>query len=287
MQQSVVFSSMISPVALPPPCRATEPQIAKSPNIYEIEDTDTYSSVVYVPPNKKIDSLPLIVLLHGAGNNQHSALYEFTNFGSSSPPGDHTQLPLALLSKNQAPSSLADNFVVVAPYVGKGKQGSLYDEPRTKILAFIKWVCRFMEEEYSLSINRQKISLFGFSEGATLAVELATTHLFNAVVLASYGFTGILPKLALERLRGVPMWVFHSTEDDVYSIECSKRLIENLITNYQGDTDVFDVREIVKFTKLKPLERTNDGSSDLGREHIRSALIASRSSEVFEWLLRQ
>ena len=40
LQQSIVFSSMIAPVALPPPCRATEPQIAKSPNIYEIEDTD-------------------------------------------------------------------------------------------------------------------------------------------------------------------------------------------------------------------------------------------------------
>ena len=174
--------------------------------------------------------------------------------------------------------------MVVAPYVGKDKQGSLYDEPRSKILAFITWFCRFMEEERSLSINRQKISLFGFSEGATLAVELATIRLFSAVVLASYGFTGILPKLALERLRGVPMWVFHSTEDDVYSIECSKRLIENLVTNYQGETDVFDVRDIVKFTKLKP---PIEGSSDLGREHIRSALIASQSSEVFIWLLRQ
>ena len=68
LQKSIVFWGMVTPV--PPSCRANESQVAKSPNIYEIEDPDTYSSVVYVPPNKKFDSLPLIVLLHGAGNNQ-------------------------------------------------------------------------------------------------------------------------------------------------------------------------------------------------------------------------
>jgi predicted esterase len=257
----------------------------------EIEDPDTYSAVVYIPPKTKkrgTESLRLIVLLHGAGNNQNSALYEFTNLGSAnSRPGDHTQLPLALLANNQAPELLADNFVVVAPYVGKGTPGSLYNEPRKKLISFVKWFRRWAEEEQSISINPQKISLFGFSEGATLAVELATTRLFNAIILASYGFTGTLPKLAIERLQGVPTWVFHSIGDDVYDIQCSKRLVESLMI-FQGGTDVFDVGDLIKFTKLRPMGgNADDGGVDRGREHVRSALVASRSEEVYLWLLRQ
>ena len=80
--------------------------------VLEIEDPNTYSAVVYVPRAKtkgssqqKITEFPLLVVLHGAGNNQHSAMYEFTNAGSSpaSPPGDHTNLPPYLLSREQAP----------------------------------------------------------------------------------------------------------------------------------------------------------------------------------------
>ena len=143
--------------------------------VLEIEDPNTYSAVVYVPRAKTkgssqqiITEYPLLVVLHGAGNNQHSAIYEFTNAGSpASPPGDHTNLPPYLLSREQAPNSLSDNFVVVAPYVGKGKVGSLYDEPRSKILSFIKWFNKWIESQRfeadgvassysSIGINRQR-----------------------------------------------------------------------------------------------------------------------------------
>ena len=283
LHQAIAFSGILAPILTVP--NLSQAQESQDPNIFEIQDPDTYSAVVYIPPKVKQTSEPfhLLVLLHGAGNNQKSAMYEFTNLGTT--PGDHTQLPLALLASGQAPASLADNFVVVAPYIGKGKQGSLYNEPRTKIISFVKWFRRWIEEEQSISIYPQKVSLFGFSEGATLAVELATTRLFNGVVIASYGFTGALPKLAIERLQGIPIWVFHSTEDDVYDIQCSKRLVESLIT-YQGGTDVFDVGDVVKFTKLKPVEKKIKGSS-VGREHVRAALVASRSDEVYSWLLRQ
>jgi predicted peptidase len=288
LHQPIAYASLMVPIARPYPCQASEPQVPNS-NVFEVQDPDTYSAVVYVPPKYQSksqstdkESLPLIVLLHGAGMNQNSALYEFTHSGSSSSaPGDHTQLPLFLLSNNQAPASLADNFVVVAPYVGKGKIGSLYNEPRTSIIAFVKWFRRYMEDQNSISINPQKVTLFGFSEGATLAVELATTRMFNALVLASYGFTGTLPRLAVERLQGLPIWVFHSEGDDIYNIECSKRLVESVMS-YQSGLDVFGVGGTIKFTKLKPNE-----SAGKGREHVRSALIASRSEEIYTWLLRQ
>ncbi|KAL9185147.1 hypothetical protein ACHAXT_002924 [Thalassiosira profunda] len=258
--------------------------------VFEIDDPETYSAVAYIPPAKKDGKpLPLLVVLHGAGNNEHSALYEFTQGPTSSgPPGDHTNLPPYLLSTNQAPSSLSEKFVVVAPYAGKGNR-SLYDEPRGKILSFVKWFngwieSQALEDGSSVAIDRSRISLFGFSEGATLAVELATTRQFNRVVVCSYGFTGVLPKMAVERLQGIPMWVFHSKADDVYPIDCSNRLVDSLIT-YEGGLDVFGVGDIVKYTKLTPPQ---DGTgSDKGREHVRAALVASKSGEVFSWLLSQ
>lgn len=251
--------------------------------IFEIHDPNSYSAVVYIPTEKatKQSSLPLLVVLHGAGVNQHSALNEFT-----APGGDHTNLPPYLLSTQQAPSSLSENFVVVAPYVGKGKR-SLYDEPRSKILSFIKWFNTYIESQSlsdgtNISINRQKVSLFGFSEGATLAVELATTRQFQGVVIASYGFTGQLPQMAIQRLQGIPIWAFHSKGDDIYDVNCSDSLVSSLLS-YEGGLDVFSVGDIIKYTKLVP--PTNNDKIEPGREHVRASLVASRSAEVFLWLL--
>lgn len=253
--------------------------------VFEVQDPNSYSAVVYIPsaPNniaKKStsSSLPLLVVLHGAGVNQHSALDEFT-----SPGGDHTNLPPYLLSTQQAPPSLSENFVVVAPYVGKGKR-SLYDEPRSKLLSFIKWFNSYIQSQTladgtHIAINRRKVSLFGFSEGATLAIELATTRQFLGVVTASYGFSGSLPRMAIERLQGVPIWAFHSRGDDIYNIQCSDRLIGSLL-EYEGGLDVFSVGDIVKYTKLVPL-----ATNEKGREHVRASLVASKDAEVYSWLL--
>jgi len=284
LDESIVVSSLLSAVVLP----NTSDANAEVSNIYEIQDPDTYSAVAYIPPlNSSKDPMvvPLMVILHGAGKNQGSALYEFTNCGSSaSPRGDHSQLPLAFLSNHQAPAALADNFVVVAPYVGRGKEGSLYDEPRAKVLSFITWFRQWVtRHQSSLRIDPEKISLFGFSEGATLAVELATTRQFHALILASYGFTGTLPRLAIERLNGVSMWVFHSEGDEIYDIDCSKRLVESLLPS--NGMDVFDRKDRIKFTKLQPMEGTTEQGR--GLEHVKSALVASRSEEVFSWLLQQ
>ena len=266
-------SNNIAQAADPPSC-------CSRGKIFEVNDPDTYSGVAYIPPIQKSSGpYPLLVVLHGAGNNQHNALYEFTD-STSTPPGDHFNLPPYLLSTNQAPSSLSDNFVVVAPYVGKGKR-SLYDEPRSNILSFIKWFNSYIESQTlddgsKIAINRQRVSLFGFSEGSTLAIELGTTRQFNGVVLCSYGFTGILPKMAIERLQGVPIWVFHSTADDVYDIKCSNQLVESLLA-YEGNT--------LKFTKLLPQQSKNGGGNGDGYEHVRSALVASQNNEVYTWLL--
>jgi predicted peptidase len=146
-----------------------------------------------------------------------------------------------------------------------------------------------------VKIDPTKISLFGFSEGSLLAVELATTHKFNAIILASYGYTGILPPKAVERLRGIPFWIFHSISDDVYNISCSDRLVNSLLAaggDEGSGTDIFDVRERIKYTRLIPSAPTKTRSREDdtiliadGREHVRTALVASASEDVYAWLL--
>mmetsp|Transcript_30891 Transcript_30891/g.55975 ORF Transcript_30891/g.55975 Transcript_30891/m.55975 type:complete len:411 (-) Transcript_30891:615-1847(-) len=322
--QSASYLSLSQPLIHPTNAQATEQKLPITRGkVFEIEDPNTFSAVVYIPPAKndgkimqqKVESFPLLVVLHGAGNNKHSALYEFTQAaaaGSSStstPPGDHTNLPPYLLSTHQAPSSLSENFVVVAPYVGKGKR-SLYDEPRGKLLSFVKWFNTWLESQStatleeeeeedgggttttntnnnSIAIDRQRVSLLGFSEGSTLAVELATTRQFNGVVLCSYGFTGVLPKMAVERLQGIPIWVFHSKGDDIYDIQCSNALVDSLIASSEGGgPDVFSVGDtIVKYTKLIPQQNGDSSGDGKGREHVRAALVASKDGEVYSWLL--
>mmetsp|Transcript_3124 Transcript_3124/g.4806 ORF Transcript_3124/g.4806 Transcript_3124/m.4806 type:complete len:359 (-) Transcript_3124:9-1085(-) len=286
IQSSTTAAGILQQLASPAVSHAAEEsnQISRG-TIFEVHDPNSYSAVVYVPGAKdgkeqaKQTSLPLLVVLHGAGVNERTAFYEFTT-----PGGDHTNLPPYLLSTHQAPPSLSENFVVVAPYVGQGKR-SLYDEPRSKILSFIKWFNTHIESQTfddgtNISINRQKVSLFGFSEGATLAVELATTRQFQGVVTASYGFTGPLPKMAIERLQGIPIWAYHSKGDDIYDVKCSDRLVESLLS-YEGGLDVFAVDNI-KYTKLIPPTKEK---VEPGKEHVRAALVASRSAEVFSWLL--
>ena len=284
LQSSTVTAALLQQLTSPViSYAAEEPTQISRGTVFEIQDPNSYSAVVYVPRAKdgakQTSPLPLLVVLHGAGVNEHSAMYEFTT-----PGGDHTNLPPYLLSTQQAPSSLSDNFVVVAPYVGQGKR-SLYDEPRSKILSFIKWFntqieSQTLDDGTNISINRQKVSLFGFSEGATLAVELATTRQFQGVVTASYGFSGTLPKMAIERLQGIPIWAFHSKGDDIYDVQCSNRLVESLLS-YDGGLDVFAVDDI-KYTKLVP---PTTEKIEPGKEHVRASLVASRSAEVFSWLL--
>ena len=67
-----------------------------------------------------------------------------------------------------------------------------------------------------VDINRIDLTrkfLFGFSDGATLGIELMTTRKFSAGVFCAYGFTGKLPPKALERLQDLPHWIFHSADD--------------------------------------------------------------------------
>ncbi len=114
-----------------------------------------------------------------------------------------------MIASGTAPQVLLDNFAVVAPY-SQGKR-SFYEEPRQKLLQFIDWVCSDAGQQAGCpKVDTNRIFLFGFSDGATEAVELLTTGQFRGGIVAAYGFTGTLPSRATDRLKDVPIWVFHS-----------------------------------------------------------------------------
>jgi len=178
----------------------------------EINDPDTYSGLVYVPKsasNNNGKKLPILFVLHGAGKNEKD-VWNLANVN-----GEHAGLIPSLLASGQAPPELYENFIVVAPY-SKDK-ASFYEEPRSKLLQFMRFaISADGGGAQGVDVNIIDLDrkfLFGFSDGATLGVEIMTTRKFAGGVFAAYGFTGRLPKLALERLKGLPMWIFHSADD--------------------------------------------------------------------------
>jgi poly(3-hydroxybutyrate) depolymerase len=99
-----------------------------------VVDPDTYQALVYEPSFTAPGKHPLLIVLHGAGGNRQDA------WALADPVGEHAGLAPSLLATGAAPAALSDNFVVVAPYCGEGRR-SFYEEPRSKLLHFVDWVC--------------------------------------------------------------------------------------------------------------------------------------------------
>lgn len=211
--------------ALPRQVGAKNVDVTGGGRLFEINDPQTYSAIVYTP--KYTDSqqgkekYPVLFILHGAGKNEKD-VWNLANV-----KGEHSGLAPSLLQEGKAPVELYDNFIVITPY-SKGKK-SFYEEPRSKLLQFMSWSIRCdgggAQGIDCDRIDREKTYLFGFSDGATLGIELMTTGKFGAGIFAAYGFTGTLPQLALERLKGTPLWIFHSKDDGKHLERCTLLIV--------------------------------------------------------------
>lgn len=231
-----------------------------------VRDPKTYSAVTFTPNSMNEAPKPLLVVLHGAGKNDKDA-WALTDIR-----GEHAGLVPSLIATNSAPSELTENFVVVAPY-SQGKR-SFYEEPRSKLLDFVRWFCSEAGRKSGCPpCDSDRIYLFGFSDGATVAVELATTRMFRAVAIAAYGFSGTLPDLALDRLRGVPFWVFHSQDDVIFPVQYSDKLVSTL--RRSGDSS------LIRYTRY---ERDQEGFTGDVKGHS-VGITASKLGEMYSWML--
>ncbi|GMH98617.1 hypothetical protein TrVE_jg11944 [Triparma verrucosa] len=223
----------------------------------EIVDPASYSGLAYVP--NKNDKPPLLVVLHGAGENT----LPISNLASIT--GEHAGLPPSLIASARAPRELLDNFAVVAPY--SAKKVSFYEDPRSRLLSFITYA------QKELGTDPLNTFLLGFSDGATVALELATTKRFRAVVLCSSGFSGSLPQAALDLLQTTSFWVFHSADDVIFPPTSSDRLVQSLKS--VGDPDR------VKYTRF---ERDPEDLPARVRGHS-TGITASKTPATYKWLL--
>jgi len=235
-------------------------------DLVEVSDPQTFSALSYAPPGSAGRKLPLLVVLHGAGRNDRTA-WDLAELG-----GEHGGLVPSLIASGRAPVELTDNFAVVAPY-SAGK-ASFYEEPRRKLIQFVDWVCSEAGRQAGCpDVDPKRIFLFGFSDGATAGVELMTTKRFAGGVFAAYGFTGDLPTLAAQRLRDIPIWMFHSADDVIFPVKCSDKLVKTLRS--AGSQDV------VRYTRY---EKDQEGFTGSVRGHS-TGITASRQPEIYTWML--
>ena len=230
-----------------------------------VTDPATYTALAYAPPGKK--KPPLVVVLHGAGENARDV------WNLADIQGEHRGLAPSLLAAGAAPPSLAENFAVVAPY--SAGRLSLYGDPRSKMLAFVDWVLSDAGRAAGCpDADPSRVFLFGFSDGATEAVELLTTRRFAGGVVCSYGFTGTLPAAAVSRLADVPVWAFHSADDAIFDVANSDRLVASLRRG--------GARDVVRYTRYDSDPENVAGSA---RGHT-CGISASKLPEVYDWMLQ-
>jgi predicted peptidase len=298
--------------------------IVKGGTLTEVNDPQTYPALVYQPEpkptpdleegvvastnnmnNNNNNKLPVLVVLHGAGKN------ELDVWNLADIRGEHAGLIPSLLASGKAPPELYENFIVIAPYsIGKA---SFYDEPRSKLLQCIRWACDSHTTSTAspqqgsgngtTSTNKDiksvtvqgidtdrmdlsRVYLFGFSDGATLGIELMTTRKFAAGIFAAYGFTGKLPKLALERMQDLPMWIFHSQDDVIFPVKCSDQLVKdlramNINSNTNANTGKGNDTSIVRYSRF---QQDQEGFTGSVKGHS-TGITASRNPEVYKWLL--
>ena len=243
-----------------------------------IHDPESYSALSYSPPpppppttsNERPPPPPLIVVLHGAGKNDLDILQDLAD-----PRGEHAGLIPSLIESGQAPTELLDNFAVLAPY-SYGKT-SFYQDSRSKLLKCIEHAKTQME------FDPNRIFLWGFSDGATVAVELMTTGRFAGAVVCSYGYSGpTLPTQAIERLSGRPLWVFHSADDVIFNITTtSDRLVKQLQEAASSPNNYTYNAARIRYTRY---ERDPEHLPARVRGHS-MGITSSKMPEVYTWLL--
>ena len=234
-------------------CGATRaPRCGAAAPLLDVVRYGAYEGVRYVPEGAAAGAAPLLVVLHGAGENAGDAR------SLLDARGEHGGLAPALLAADRAPAALAETFVVAAPY--SAGEPSFYGDSRGGLVA---WVDRVIAA--TPAVDPRRVFLFGFSDGATVAVELLTTRRYAGGVVAAYGFTGDLPRRALDSLAGTPLWVVHAADDEVFDVGNSDRLVAAL-RRRGGGADI-------RFSRPKTLGG-----------HAQTGAAAASRPDIYAWL---
>jgi len=238
-------------------------RLLSSRKLVEVRDPQTYPALAYSPDASA--KLPLLVVLHGAGSTD-LGVQELAD-----PNGCHGGLPPSLLASGRAPAVLANNFAVVAPYAAG--RSSFIREPRERLLRFVDWVCSSEGRRAGCpNVDPQRIFLFGYSDGASVGVQLACSGKFRAGVFAAVGGVGDVGEIT-PKLRGIPTWFFHSVDDGILPVEGTDSLVASLVKT-NGPVGI-------RYTRY---EQDQEGFTGFLKGHS-VGITASKQPEIYRWLL--
>ena len=168
---------------------------------------------IYYPDNyyDSDTTFPLVLFLHGAGERGND---------------------LSLVEKHGIPKMINNGehfpFITIAPQCPKNQWWS---EP-----LYVKTLILFVEDIIrSNKIDIGRIYATGLSMGGygTLAIAKERPDLFSAIIPVCGG----MDTTDIERLKDIPIWLFHGDEDKVVPVENSE-LIYNLLKPMNPDIKI-------------------------------------------------
>jgi phospholipase/carboxylesterase len=159
-------------------------------------------ATLQVPPNVTTDPLPLMVLLHGAGGSGEGILRRLGTFAADA------------------------GIVVLSP----DARESTWDAIRGEFGRDVDFIHRALERVFDqVNVDPRRISVGGFSDGATYALSLGLVNgeLFRRIVAYSPGF------VVGGEVTGKPqIYISHGNEDEVLPIDrTSRRIVPALKRN--------------------------------------------------------
>jgi phospholipase/carboxylesterase len=177
--------------------RPSEVKDASPKGLHKLNLERGRDGFLYVPQGYRVDRpSPLALMLHGAGGNAQQGLSLLRNYADES--------GLLLL----APDARRQTWDVIVNRYGDD----------------VSYIERALAQTFSrYAVDRQRIAVGGFSDGASYALSLGVTNgdLFTHVIAFSPGF------MSPNGRKGSPrLFISHGTRDQVLPIErCSRRIV--------------------------------------------------------------
>ncbi len=220
---------------------------------------------LYIPQNKKPQSYPLLVFLHGGLGTGG----KITKVNEQPLPELIVQAQSRLTVRDQY---LADSFVVACPHLSEGQ---FYQDPKA-IEQIVAEISKRME------IDAGRIYLTGLSRGGhgTWGLGSKIPNLFAAIVPICGGDHGIDN---YGKLAEVPIWTMHNTGDQVVSYNYTVKTV-TAIEKLPG----------VDFLEIDDTDPSDDpylkhkyifSSFDL--DHHDAWTSVYEGLEVYKWMLNQ
>ena len=174
------------------------------------------------------DNAPLLIMLHGYGSDEND-LFSFAN-----------ELPKELfIISAKAPYSMfpyGNAWYAINFDAEKGKWSDNEQAAESRDL-----IAKFIDEVIAnYPVNKDNITLLGFSQGTILSYSVALTYpdkVKNIVALSGYVNADIIPKsINRESLSHLSFYCSHGSVDQVIPVEWARKspeILESLGINYK------------------------------------------------------